>query len=470
VTRENLSREYSKAEILSTRKIGISQGGALQEGQLLHGAGTYPTIRNPHVDLAGMPIYAQARMKLWFKYLLGIIFGLALYAVVPRPLLESGGLFAVLAETAARIGFYCVGAYLFSALVVAIPKLFEEKRFWRLFLKGALFYLASLFAASGLGILASMLFLPLRIPFSIETQTSYIPVPANLQFSIFPMNLVSLAVNAHEYLLPLMVFAFVLGLAIAHDPMAARPVYLFFDSISRIFHNINTFIIELLPVLLIPMTARALFDIEKPLSLTTFGSFVTVLALCTGFFLFIVIPAAFYFLSGKQNPLKSGYAILGAALASLISGNMRFSLGTTIYHVRENFGLKRRYNALFFTEGVFLGRAGTAFVSAVSFAAILSSYSRLGIPAETALWLLIFIPIATIIASAGLQNGPIVVLAILSSYYGKGFENGYLIMIPAMAMLAMVANLLDTVWLSFSTICIAHREIEKNMKPLNHII
>jgi len=167
-------------------------------------------------------------MKLWFKYLLGIIFGLALYAVVPRPMLESGGLFAVLAETAARIGFYCVGAYLFSSLVVAIPKLFEEKRFWRLFLKGALFYLGSLLAASGLGILAAMVFLPLRIPFSIETPATNIPTPSNLQFSIFPMNLVSLAANAHEYLLPLMLFAFALGLAIAHDPMAARPVFLFF--------------------------------------------------------------------------------------------------------------------------------------------------------------------------------------------------------------------------------------------------
>lgn len=417
-----------------------------------------------------MPIYALASMKLWFKYLLGIIFGLALYAVVPRPLLESGGLFAVLAETATRIGFYCIGAYLFSALVVAIPNLFEEKRFWKLFLKGAVFYLGSLLAASGLGVLAAMVFLPLRIPFPMETLTTYIPVPANLQFSIFPMNLLSLAANAHEHLLPLMLFAFILGLAIAHDPMAARPVFLFFDSLSRIFHSINTFIIELLPVLLIPMTARAIFDIEKPLDLSTFGSFLTVLALCTGCYLFVVIPAAFYFLSGKRNPLKSGYAILGAALASLISGNLRFSLGTTIYHVRENFGIKRRYNALFFTEGVFLGRAGTAFVSAISFAAILSSYSRLGISAETALWLLISIPIATIIASVGLQNGPIMVLAILCSFYGKGFEGGFVILIPAMVMLAMVANLLDTVWLSFSTICIAHREIEKNVKPLNHII
>lgn len=409
-------------------------------------------------------------MKLWFKYLLGIIFGLALYAVVPRPLLEAGGLFAILAETALRIGFYCVGAYLFFALVVAIPKLFEEKRFWRLFLRGALFYLTSLILASGLGILASLLFLPLRIPLALETPAANIPILSNLQFSIFPMNLVSFAANSHELLLPLMVFAFIIGLSISHDPMAARPVFLFFDSLSRIFHSINTFIVELIPVLLIPMTARAFFDIDKPLHLSTFSPFLIVLSISTGIFLFIVMPAAFYFSSGKQNPLKTGYAILGAALASFISGNLRFSLGTTIYHVRENFGVKRRYNSLFFAEGIFLGRAGTAFISAISFAAILSSYSRLGISLETALWLLIFIPISTILASSGLQNGPVMVLAILCSFYGKGFDNGYLIMVPAMVMLAMAANLLDTVWLSFSTVCIAHQEIEKNMKPLNHII
>lgn len=40
VTRENLSREYSKAQILSTRITGFCQGEALHEGQLPLLAGT----------------------------------------------------------------------------------------------------------------------------------------------------------------------------------------------------------------------------------------------------------------------------------------------------------------------------------------------------------------------------------------------------------------------------------------------
>ena len=104
-------------------------------------------------------------------------------------------------------------------------------------------------------------------------------------------------------------------------------------------------------------------------------------------------PSIFW--AGRNNPFLIIFSGLPAALAAIASGNLRFSSGTTLRQTRENLGIKRRYNAILMPAGLFFGRAGTAFVAALSFVIILSSYSLLAISIPNLLLIALIIPLAT---------------------------------------------------------------------------
>ena len=409
-------------------------------------------------------------MKLWFKYAAGILFGAALFAVSPKSLLEDGGALASLAEISIRAGYYVFGALLCVNVPLAVLKLYEEKKFWNIGLRSLSFFILSIIFASLVGVMAALISLPVRVPLLSDTSAQSVNSFGSGLFEIFPQNLGAIFLSMGGTAAPAMVFAMSIGLAMAHDPMAARPVANLLDSFSRILHTINTFMTEILGVLLIPISARALFLVTTSLAGGIYASFLAILAIASFAVIAIIIPLAVYFLSGKSNPFPIIFSGLPAALAALISGNLRFSSGTTVRLTRENLGIKRRYNAILMPTGLFFGRAGTAFVAALSFVIILSSYSLLAVSIPNLLLIALIIPLATLAASASLQNGPLAVLTLGCGLFGRGFENGYLVMVPIAFLLSMTAALIDALWISAAQTIAARRLIPHDMKPSKHFI
>lgn len=434
-------RHYPKAVPLSTRLTGANAVG------MLSGA-----------------------MKLWFKYLLGILLGALLYFVLPPAALRADGTVAFLAELAARAGQYIFVSLLFASLPVSILRLYEEKKFWKLTGKSTAFFLTSLFIASLFGIAGALVAQPARAPLLADTAAQSIPGLENQLFDIFPRSLSSVFLNSGEYILPAIILAAVIGLAMSHDPVAARPVANFMDSLSRILYTVNTFIAEILVILLIPISARALIDMGPALRTDLYRPILLLLAAESALCLLVAIPASIYLAGGKKNPLPVMYACLAASLAGLASGNLRFSAGTLIKEVRENLGSKRRYNSVTISAGMLLGRIGTALVSASAFVIIISSYSPIGISSMNLLWMALAVPAAVVVNSGSPQKGPILVLTLLCSFFGKGFENGYLVMVPLGGILAMIATFLDTMWIGVSNAMIARADIAAERKSPAHFV
>ena|GEM_PF-288247 len=414
--------------------------------------------------------YAVAAMKLWFKYAAGILFGAALFAVSPKALLEDGGALASLAEISLRIGYYVLGALLSVNLPLAVLKLYEEKKFWNIGLRSLRFFILSLFSASAIGIIAALIALPVRVPLLSDTSAQIVKGFGSGLMEIFPQNLGAIFLNAGGMAAPVLVFAMSVGLAMAHDPMAARPVANLLDSFSRILHTINTFMTEILGVLLIPISARALYLVTTSLAGGIYASFLAILAIACFAVIALILPLAVYLLSGRNNPFPIIFSGLPAALAAIASGNLRFSSGTTLRQTRENLGIKRRYNAILMPVGLFFGRAGTAFVAALSFVIILSSYSLLAISIPNLLLIALIIPLATLAASASPQNGPLAVLTLGCGLFGKGFENGYLVMVPIAFLLSMTAAFIDALWISAAQSLAARRLVARDMKAPKHFI
>lgn len=409
-------------------------------------------------------------MKLWFKYLAGIVFGALLFWVSPPSLFESGAAFYQASEIALRIGFYVLELLLLVNLPLAVVKLYEEKRFWGLTFKSLSFFALSLVAGTILGLISALIVLPIRLPL-----LSDIAAPTAQGFDegfleIFPKNISELFLRSGDWPLPALVLALCIGLAMAHDPIAAKPFVNVLDSFSRILHTINVFITEIAGALLIPISARTLHLLADSLKGGIYGSFLLYLSIAYVGHLLIVLPLALFFLNGKKNPLPLLYSSLPAALAAMSSGSVRFALGTIIRQSRENQGVKRRYNAIFLPGGIFAGRIGTAYIAAFSFAAVLSSYSQLTISLPRLLPVAFLIPLATIASSSSLGSGPIAVITLVCGLFGRGFENGYLIIVPIAFLLAMMAGFLDALWIGAAQALIARGSLQADPKaPRNFI-
>ena len=143
-------------------------------------------------------------------------------------------------------------------LPLAVVKLYEEKRFWGLTFKSLSFFALSLVAGTILGLISALIVLPIRLPL-----LSDIAAPTAQGFDegfleIFPKNISELFLRSGDWPLPALVLALCIGLAMAHDPIAAKPFVNVLDSFSRILHTINVFITEIAGALLIPISARTL--------------------------------------------------------------------------------------------------------------------------------------------------------------------------------------------------------------------
>ncbi len=409
-------------------------------------------------------------MKLWLKYSFGILFGALIYLVSPRSLLDPGGALAIAAEVATRIGYYIFDILLFTNLALAVLKLYEEKKFWKTGARALFFFLISTAAASVLGIIAALLVLPVRLPLLSETAAPNVERAGALLLSVFPENLLSIFLGSANVAVPLIVLSLSLGFAMAHDPVAARQVSNFFDSLSRLLHTMNVFITEIAAVLLIPISAVALRRLSLPLEGGLFAAFIPILLVASAALIGIFIPLALYFLGGRQNPFPLLYSSLPGALAAGISGNLRFASGTIIRESRENLGITRRYNSVLLPAGLLFGRTGTAFISAISFVIMLSSYSRLTISFGNILLIALIIPFATMLAASSFQAGPIAAITLASGFFGRGFESGFLVMVPITFLLSMMAGTIDALWIASAQAVADRRDVRMDRKDARHFI
>ena len=398
-----------------------------------------------------------APMKIWMKYLMGAILGAALALALP---LEDAGLrnaLGFLFDLSIRIGRYALVPLVLFSVPVAVFEQNEDKAFWRGLGRTLLVLVAAVAALSIVGVAVAAAVRPSRIPLVADAASvGSAPGIKDLLFSVFPDSPFS-AIASGRFLLPTYFLALLLGLAFSHDRAATKPVVLLFDSLSRVFYQINSFFVEFLGVLVIAATARnvlelrsaARADVYRPLLLTV-GAEALIVAL-------VVLPVILWFFGGKKNPYRVLYGLLAPSLAALVSGDLYFSLGTLMKHSKESLGVRRRANALDIPLAAIFGRAGTALITSTAFIVVLSSYSNLGVSPASLLWIVVFAPLATLLVGSSPDRGAMASLMALCSLYGRGFENGFLIAAPVALPLIAIGAFLDALWTGCASLLLARR-------------
>ena len=195
-------------------------------------------------------------MKVWIKLLIGAVLGVSFGFISSFDNQTMVSALAWLEEFAIRIGRYCLVPILVFSLTIAVYELRHEGQFWVLVFKTGLVIIVSSVFVISVGILATVLFPPARIPILIEEQVDVISLnTANNILEIFPSNMFAAIVSDGVYLLPVSVFAFFLGMWLSYDRNFSKPVIGLVDALSRIFYHIAAFFSEVLGLVMIILSA-----------------------------------------------------------------------------------------------------------------------------------------------------------------------------------------------------------------------
>jgi len=390
-------------------------------------------------------------MKVWVKLLIGSILGITLGFLLPDNQQVMKGL-AWLEQLALRIGRYAVIPMLVFVLTISIYELLQDRQFWPLALKNVLMIAGISFFVISLGVLATLVFPPSRIPILAEEQLEAIrlDIAQNIN-ELFPYNMFGVLAGNGVYLFPICVFAFFLGLGLSHNRSHTKPVVALLDSLSHVFYNIGLFFIEILGFVIIVLSCYWAVCFRQILRTDIFLDLILLLGIFAVVLGFGIFPLLLYILRPRINPWAVLYGSLGPAIAAFFSGDVNVSLPVLLSHTTQNLGVQRKSAAVSLTLLTTLCRVGSAMVAAVAFIVIFKSYSSLGItPAEILSISIRALGISFVLARHP-GDGAYTALAVLCLGYGKGFEAGYLILKPLAFYLIAIGAFLDVIIASFAT-------------------
>jgi Na+/H+-dicarboxylate symporter len=410
-------------------------------------------------------------MKIWLKLFIGAVLGLILGFLLPESNETILRALSWLEGMAIRIGRYALVPVLFFSLTIAIYELRQDRQFWRYIFRDLLFMLGTAVFLITLGIIVTLLFTPSRIRISAEEQTENILLGVSQNFQeLFPSNMFNALTGSGEYLFPVFIFAFFLGIGLSYDRNYSRPVISLIDSLSRIFYHVTAFFLEVLSPVLIVLATYWAVRFRETLKSGIFLELILFLGIFSAVLAFIVFPLLLYFIKPKVNPWAVLYGSLGPALAGFFSGDINFSLPVLLLHAKENLGVRRRSNMITLSLYSAFGRAGSAMVAVSSFIVIINSYSSLGVTSADLFSIGLRALAISFLLPRHPGDGAYTALAVLCMSYGRGYEAGYLILKPLAFYLIATGTFLDVMISSFSSFVMARLTGFQADRTLRHYI
>ena len=394
-------------------------------------------------------------MKIWIKLLVGSVIGVIAGIFIPA---QVQGFLDSLTGLLVSVGRYVLFPFVFFSLGIGTSELRQEKRLLRVYLSGLKYLVLAAGLLVVLGTLSVLVFPPERIPIAVEAEKAFAPISVmgGLR-AIFPRNLFSVFWGSGDFLLPLMVLAFLLGVNMDFDRQLTRPIVQIFDSLSRIFYHLNSLVVELFGFAMIVVAAAWMMRISHT-DLAMYKQILLILAVDVAIVVFGVFPGCLYLLGVKENPYRWLYAALGPAIAGMFTGDAYLSLGFLTKHGKESLGVPRMVGSAVYPLFAVLGRAGTAMVSSVAFILILRSYSSLEITFFQTLWVMLFSFIVSFVLGAVPGNGAYFSLFMLCGIYAKGLQEGYLILRAIAPLLVSFGAFVDVIVSSLVSLLVAREE------------
>lgn len=403
-------------------------------------------------------------MKLWLKYLIGAVLGLAAALILPLDSLAAQSLLNFITEIIIRFGRYTLLPLIFFSGIMALYRLHDDKLLLRTSLWTAGTIVLSSLLLTVLGFLSIIIVRLPRIPITTERVSEVAAL--NLQSflrSVFPSSAFS-SITEGTFLLPAFVFALTIGAGCCMEHTNLKPVLSLTDALSELFYNITVVWTELFSAGIIFVMCSWTIQFREVLKSGIFTPLILMLTVEFIIIAGIIYPLIVRAVCRNGKPLKILYSCITPFMAAFFSGDTNLALPFEIRLGKEKLGIRQRTNGFAFPLFSIFARGGTALVSIISFVVIWRSYSTLTIE----FFDMLSISLTAFLLSFVLGNIPVggtfTALTIMCTMYGRGMETGYLLLKPAAAIIGSFAALMDVATAMFGTYIVANntRTIERH--------
>lgn len=409
-------------------------------------------------------------MKIWIKYLTGILIGIAFAIVAPDKNAAFSAVTEFLAQFFIQAGRYALYPVLFFSITLSVYEHRENRTLLRMGWVTALIIVASTVAIALLALISVLIANPARIPIFVEGSSDIETIGiAETFLQLLPSSAFEVFTNG-AFILPLCVFGAFAGAGCAVDKNDSKTALNLFDSLSRVSYAIMTFFVDSIAIGMIALAVNWTLEFRVMFASKVFTDFILLLILDFAILAGILWPLAIRLTCGKVNPYRVLYASTASVLGAFFSGDTVMTLPILFRHANESLGIRRRISTISLPMFSIFARGGTVLVVITGFLLILKSYSSLGVSFLDTVWL--------VGAAIGLSfflgrfpsGGAFVALATVCALYGRGFESGYLILKPAAFFLGSIAAAIDALTAIMGTYIIAQRQEQATHRELRFFI
>ncbi|MCR4736499.1 MAG: cation:dicarboxylase symporter family transporter [Treponema sp.] len=409
-------------------------------------------------------------MKVWIKYLLGVILGIVAAFILPLNNTTASEVLTFLTELFIRFGRYFVVPIVFSTAVVAINKLRLSKQLLRTSLWTLSIIVISAFMFTLIGIVSILIVKLPRIPITVDSITPSFNLDIkSIILSLFPESAFD-ALKEGSFLLVPFLFGSLIGWESASEQNVFKPVYGLADSLSQLFYNISVFFTEIMSVMLVAImcnwtiTFREVFatGIYTPVIIMLLCDFIIIVG--------IIYPLIIRYLCHDPHPYKVLYASIAPMILAFVSGDSNLVLPLNIRHGKESLGIRRRCGGFTYPLFSIFARGGSSLVAAISFILIWRSYSSLPIPASDVFWLFLISFGISFLLGGIPSGGAFILITIICERYGKGFETSFLLLKPAALIFCSFASILDAATAMFGSYIVAVKTKLVEHHQIHHFI
>lgn len=395
-------------------------------------------------------------MKIWLKYLIGIVLGVLSALILPFGSLQGVSTLSFVTEFVIRIGRYTLIPLLLFSGIMAVYRLNDAKLIGKTSLWTFSVIIISSVLLTIIGFISiGVIKLP-RIPIITEkvSQVTSIDFP-NLIRSMIPFSSFE-SLSEGAFLLPCFIFALIIGAGCCMEHSNLKPILSLTDSFSELFFNISSIVIDFMSIGMIAIMCNWTIQFK---SIIKSGVFTPLILMLTANFILIVgiiYPLLVKKLCRGGKPIKVLSSCVVPFFISFFSGDTNLTLSANMRLGKEKLGIRQRTNGFVYPLFSIFARGGSALTVIISFVVIWRSYSPLNIDFIDMLWISGTALLLSFLLGGMPTGGTFVALTVLCTMYGRGMETGYLLLKPAAPIIGSFAALLDTATAMFGTYIVAN--------------
>lgn len=415
-------------------------------------------------------IWYNAIMKVWIKYLIGIVLGVLAAFVLPLDNAKASEFLSFLVELFVRFGRYLVVPLVFSTAIVSINKLRTSKLILKTFLWAFIIIVVSSLLLTLLGIVSiSMVKLP-RIPITIEAVSEVYKLDVKqLILSLFPYSAFN-SINDGAFLLVSFIFAFLIGWESGSEQTLFKPVFALADSCSKLFYNIAVFFTEVMAVCTIAIMTNWMITFKDILNTGIYTPLIVMLLCDFVIIVGLIYPLIIRFVCHDPHPYRVLYASIAPMLLGFISGDSNLTLPLSIRHGKESLGIRRRVGGVTYPLFSIFARGGASLVVVISFILIWRSYSSLNFAFSDMIWIFAMAFSIPFLLGNVPSGVAFIVLTIICETYAKGFETSFLLLKPVALILCSFASVIDVATSMFGSYIVAVKTKMVEHHNISHFI